>query len=67
MKKQIDTEKIQDVATSIGMDLSKYEIVHEPDNKKAALKAVELVHDRKADSYFLLPSLIQNIPGQPRR
>ena len=44
-----DTEKIQDVATSIGMDLSKYEIVHEPDNKKAALKAVELVHDRKAD------------------
>ena len=44
-----DKEKIQEVAKSIGMDLSKYEIVHESDVKKAALKAVELVHDRKAD------------------
>ena len=44
-----DKEKIQEVAKSIGMDLSMYEIVHEPDVTKAALKAVELVHDRKAD------------------
>ena len=44
-----DKEKIQEVANSIGMNLNDYEIVHEPDTKKAALKAVELVHDRKAD------------------
>ena len=44
-----DENEIKKVAASIGMDLSKYEIVHEADKKKAALKAVELVHDRKAD------------------
>ena len=44
-----DEAKIKEVAASIGMDISKYEVVNEPDVKKAALKAVELVHDRKAD------------------
>lgn len=44
-----DEAKIAEVAKGIGMDLSDYEIVHEADVKKAALKAVELVHDRKAD------------------
>lgn len=44
-----DEAKIAEVAKGIGMNLSDYEIVHEPDTKKAALKAVELVHDRKAD------------------
>ena len=44
-----DKDKIAEIATQIGMDLSKYEVIHEPDTKKAALKAVELVHDRKAD------------------
>ena len=44
-----DEVKIKEIAASIGMDLSQYEIVNEPDVKKAAIKAVELVHDRKAD------------------
>lgn len=44
-----DKEKIQEIAASIGMDLSNYEIINEENPKKAALKAVELVHDRKAD------------------
>ena len=44
-----DKDKIAEIAKQIGMDLSKYEVIHEPDTKKAALKAVELVHDRKAD------------------
>lgn len=44
-----DEAQIKEIATLIGMDLSQYEIVNEPDAKKAAIKAVELVHDRKAD------------------
>ncbi|MHC1720004.1 MAG: phosphate butyryltransferase [Clostridiaceae bacterium] len=44
-----NTSKIEDVAKEIGMDLSKFEIVHEPDAAKAALKAVELVSTGKAD------------------
>lgn len=44
-----DEVKIKEIADSIGMDLTKYEIIHEADVKKAALKAVELVHNRKAD------------------
>lgn len=44
-----DKDRIAEIAKQIGMDLSKYEVIHEPDIKKAALKAVELVHDRKAD------------------
>lgn len=44
-----DKEKIEKIAIQMGMNLSDYQIVHEPDMKKATLKAVELVHDRKAD------------------
>lgn len=44
-----DEEKIKEIAAKIGMDLSQFEIVHEPNVKKAALLAVQLVHDRKAD------------------
>ena len=44
-----DEEKIKEIATKIGMDLSQFEIVNEPNAKKAALLAVQLVHDRKAD------------------
>lgn len=44
-----DEEKIKEVAAKIGMDLSQFEIVNEPNVKKAALLAVQLVHDRKAD------------------
>lgn len=47
-----DKDKIQSIAASIGMDLTKFEIIHEPDVKTAALKAVELVHNRKADMFM---------------
>lgn len=47
-----DEEKIKEIATSIGMDLSGYEIIHEPDNEAATLKAVSLVHDGKAEMYM---------------
>ena len=44
-----DREKIEAVATKIDMDLSSFEIVHEADVKKAALKAIELVSSGQAD------------------
>lgn len=51
-----DKAKIQEVASEIGMDLSKFQIVEESDNKKAAVKAVELVSSGKAD--MLMKGLI---------
>lgn len=42
-------QKIEEIAKEINMDLSKFEIVHEPDPAKAALKAVEIVSSGKAD------------------
>lgn len=47
-----DKNKIQAIADSMGMDLSGYEIIHEEDDYQAALKAVELVHNKKADMYM---------------
>jgi len=44
-----DRAAIEEVANKIGMDISQFEIVHEVDDKKAALKAVELVSSGKAD------------------
>lgn len=44
-----DKVAIEEVAAKIGMDVSQFEIVHEADDKKAALKAVELVSTGKAD------------------
>ncbi len=44
--------KIREIAASINMDLSDYEIIHEEDDFQAALKAVSLVHDKKADMYM---------------
>jgi phosphate butyryltransferase len=44
-----DKDKIAEVAKEIGMDISGFEIIHEPDASKAALKAVELVSTGKAD------------------
>ena len=44
-----DKHEIKKIADKIGMDLSGYEIVHEKDNKKAALFAVQLVSSGKAD------------------
>lgn len=47
-----DESQIREVAASINMDLSDYEIIHEEDTMQAALKAVELVHNGKADMYM---------------
>lgn len=47
-----DKAKIEEVAASIGMDVSGYEIIHEEDTYTAALKAVELVHNGTADMYM---------------
>lgn len=44
-----DETKIQEVADNIGLDLEDYEIIHEIDDRKAALMAVELVSSGKAD------------------
>lgn len=43
-----DRDKIIEIAKSIGLDVNDLEIIHEPDNNKAALKAVELVSSGKA-------------------
>lgn len=47
-----DEAKIREIAGSIGMDLSDYRIINEPDNIQATLKAVKLVHDGEADMYM---------------
>jgi phosphate butyryltransferase len=47
-----DEAKIREIAASINMDLTDYEVINEPDTFQAALKAVELVHNNKADMYM---------------
>ncbi len=47
-----DEAKIHEVADSAGIDVSPYKIIHEPDTYNAALKAVSLVHEGKADMYM---------------
>lgn len=47
-----DEAKIREIAASMDMDLSDYEVINEPDTYQAALKAVELVHNNKADMYM---------------
>lgn len=47
---------IEAIAAELGMDLSRFEILDEPNNNKAALKAVELVATGKAD--MLMKGLI---------
>lgn len=47
-----DADKIKAVAEEINMDLTGYEIIDEKDDYTAALKAVELVHNGKADMYM---------------
>ncbi|OFI06842.1 phosphate acetyltransferase [Clostridium acetireducens DSM 10703] len=44
-----DADEINSIALKMEMDLSEFEIVNEPNPKKAALKAVELVSTGKAD------------------
>lgn len=44
-----DHDEIVSIGLKIGLDVNQFEIVNEPDVKKAALKAVELVSTGKAD------------------
>lgn len=47
-----DEPKIREIAASLEMDLTDYEIIHEPDMVQAALTAVKLAHDGKVDMYM---------------
>lgn len=47
-----DEAQIREIAASIDMDLTGYEIIDEPDMIEASLKAVKLAHDGKADMYM---------------
>lgn len=47
-----DEAKIREIASEIGMDLTDYEVINETDPMQAALTAVKLVHDGKADMYM---------------
>ncbi|MEG1847052.1 MAG: phosphate butyryltransferase [Lachnospiraceae bacterium] len=53
-----DESKILEIAKGLHMDLSGIEIVNEPDIAAATLKAVELVHNKKAD--ILLKGLVDS-------
>lgn len=45
-------DKIKEVAASINMDLTGFEIIHVEDDIEASLTAVKLVHDGTADMYM---------------
>jgi len=47
-----DEAKIREVAASINMNLDDFEIINKTDTYEAALTAVKLVHDGKADMYM---------------
>lgn len=47
-----DEAKIKEIADSLNIDVTQFEIVNEPDVIEASLKAVKLVHDGKADMYM---------------
>ena len=47
-----DEAKINEIAAELGMDMSEYTVIHETDTVAASLKAVQLVHDGKADMYM---------------
>ncbi len=47
-----DEGKIREIADTLKIDLSGYQIIHEPDDWQAALKAVKLAHDGVADMYM---------------
>jgi len=53
-----DKAKIEAIAKDMNMDLSGFEIIHEPDDAAAALKAVELVHNKQAD--ILLKGMVDS-------
>ncbi|MGN0366355.1 MAG: phosphate butyryltransferase [Suilimivivens sp.] len=45
-------QEIKEIAASLNMDLSGFEIINVEDKTEAALTAVKLVHDGKADMYM---------------
>ena len=47
-----DADKIREIADSLSMDLSDYEVIDVKDDTEAARTAVSLVHDGKADMYM---------------
>ena len=47
-----DEKKIRDIAKTINMDLSQFEVINEPEPASAAKVAVKLVHDGVADMYM---------------
>lgn len=47
-----DKAKMESIAKEMNIDLSQFEIIDEPDMIAAAHKAVELVHNGKADMYM---------------
>ena len=47
-----DEAKIKEIAASMNMDLSDFEIINEPDMIQASLTAVKLAHDGKVDMYM---------------
>ena len=47
-----DQAKIEAIAAEIGVDLTGFEIIDEPDMQQAALTAVKLAHDGVVDMYM---------------
>lgn len=47
-----DEAKIKEIAASLDIDVTQFEIINEPDMIEASLKAVKLVHDGEADMYM---------------
>ncbi len=47
-----DEAKINEIAAELGMDMSEYTVINEEDTVAASLKAVQLVHEGKADMYM---------------
>ncbi len=47
-----DEPKIREIAAEMNMDLTEFEIIHEPDLVQASLTAVKLAHDGKVDMYM---------------
>lgn len=47
-----DEAKMKEIAASLNIDLSGFEIINEPDMIQASLTAVKLAHDGKADMYM---------------
>ena len=47
-----DEEKIRKIGKELNIDVNKFQIINEPDQKAAAMKAVKLVHDGVCDMYM---------------